>query len=108
MGYIIDQIPWWLYAWVIAIAVGAVLYFFAPIVVPLWQRSPAWFKWAVALVTGIGLAFIAGRNRGNKNAQVEQERKNAQAEQRRVDVHKEVSTLKRPVVDKRLDKWMRD
>ena len=79
MSSIIDQIPWWVYAWGIALGVGALLYFFAPVIVPMWRAAPNWLKWTVAIITGVGLAFIAGRNKGHKNAVVEQEKKNAQA-----------------------------
>jgi hypothetical protein len=103
---IIDHIPWW--GWVIAIAAPtvALLYFFYPILLPIWRVLPLPVK---ALLIGIGAGFVAymgGRYRGRQNAEEEERRRNADALQKRTEVDREIGGLNEGEAEKRLrDRW---
>jgi xanthine/uracil/vitamin C permease (AzgA family) len=108
IGFLLDQVPWWLYAIVLLIGVGVLFYLFSPVLVPIWNATPLWIKVAIGAVIGVFLAFVKGRNVGHDNAVKEQERRNERGVQKREEIHKEVKSLDRAAVDKRLDKFMRD
>lgn len=108
LSWIIDQIPLWVYVVVTVLTVGAMFYFFSPILVPLWNLTPRWVKVVGGVMLAIGSAFVLGRNKGARDAKAIQQQANARAESHREEVHEAVQELHGDKLDKRLDKWMRD
>lgn len=108
-NWIIDHIPLWLWIVIVAVPTGALLYFFGPILLPLWRMLPLTVR--VALI-GIGaalLAFMGGRYRGRANAEEEERRRDAQSLQKRTEVDHDVDVLSDKQTKDRLDKrWSRD
>lgn len=109
LNSIIDSIPWWGWVIIIGAPVGVLLYFFYPILIPLWRALPLWLR---ATILGIGAAFIAwmgGRHVGRENAREEERRRNAEALQKRTEVDREVDKLNEGEAAKRLrDRWGSD
>ena len=106
LSCISDHIPLWGWIVIIGAPVGALLFYFGPILLPIWRMVPQPIRLFIyAAVAGL-LAYLGGRYRGHKNAeQIERER-NAQAIQKRTEVDAEVAALDRPEVEKRLrDRW---
>jgi hypothetical protein len=108
MNYILDHVPWWM--WVVGgmVVVGGLFAFFAPVLMPLWAMVPKPVKVALGGIIAVGVAFLAGRNRGTSDEQQREKERDAEAVHHREDVNKEVANLDDAAVDKRIDKWMRD
>lgn len=107
IGWIIDWVPLWL--WVVGGGVLAIATapLWMPIARGLWAILPTPAKVLLAgIVAALG-AYIAGRNRGRRNAQEEQRRKDAAAERTRVETDREVGNLSDDELDKRLKRWER-
>lgn len=103
-GWLIDLVPWWLWALLGVIALAASWQWWWP----LWAALPRWLKEAlVAIATGI-LIYLAGRNRGTANERARQKAADAQAIKRRKEIDDEVARLPPADRDRRLDRWMRD
>ena len=107
-NFIVDHIPIWVYVVVGCAGAGALMYFFSPIIIPLWNLLPNWLKWFLGFVVAMFLAIMGGRYKGRKDAEEEQRERDAEALKNRTKVDNEVNKLDRPAVDKRLDPWMRD
>jgi membrane protein implicated in regulation of membrane protease activity len=106
---IIDHIPIWGWVLIIGIPIGALLYFFSPILIPIWNALPKWLKVTLIFIGGVFLAFMGGRYRGRANAEDEERRRNAQALQKRNEVDRDVDNKSNSQVDKDLrDRWQRD
>lgn len=106
---IVDHIPWWVYMVLGVGGLGALFYFFSPILVPLWNMLPTWLKATLIGISAAFLAWIAGRNTGRRNAEEEERRKNAEALQKRTEVDREVNNLSgKQTQDKLRDRWSRD
>lgn len=107
-NYIIDHIPLWGWIVLIGAPIGALLYFFSPILLPIWHMIPLPVR--VALI-GIGAAFIAfmgGRYKGRANAEEEERRRNAEALQKRTEVDNEVDRQTgKQTADRLRDRWTR-
>lgn len=103
-SWIIDQIPWWVWAAGAAVALAATY----PMWSAIWMLLPRWLKATLIFVGSLGLAYVAGRNRGLKNERERQERANAEATKRRLETNAEVDRLRPADRDKQLDKWLRD
>jgi hypothetical protein len=89
--------------------VGALFYFFSPILIPLWNMLPTPLKAVLIGVSAAFLAWIAGRNVGRHNAEEEERRRNAEALQKRTEVDREVTNLSgKQAQDKLRDRWSRD
>lgn len=99
-------IPWWVWAALAAVLLAVAL-LYAPWIVALWARLPSWFRRVVVLVGTLGLAYIAGRNRGAHDVQEAQNKANARANEIRKEVDDEVSNLSDADLDKRYDRWVR-
>ena len=108
ISWIIDQIPLWVYITIGTLFTGAMFYFFSPILIPLWNVTPRWVKVAGGTVLAVFLAYVSGRNRGNKNAREEQKRRDARAVQTRQEIHDDVAQRSPDRVKRDIDKWMRD
>lgn len=103
---IVDHIPWWVYMVAGTLGLGALFYFFSPILVPLWNMLPTWLKAALIGISAAFLAWIAGRNTGRHNAEEEERRKNADALKTRTEVDREVGKISGGEAQKRLrDRW---
>lgn len=109
LNAIIDSIPWWGWVIIVGTPIAALLYFFYPILIPLWRMLPLWIR---ALIIGVGAAFIAwmgGRHVGRENAREEERRRNADALRKRTEVDREVGSLNEGEAEKRLrDRWGSD
>lgn len=106
-SWIFNFIPWWV--WVIAIvaAVGALLFFFGPILLPIWGAMPTWMKAILIGITGGFVVYAVGRNKGSKDERDMQRRRDAQATQHRQTINRDVQNLSKPAADERLDPWYR-
>lgn len=107
-NYIIDHIPVWVYVVIGVGGFGVLMYFFSPILIPIWNALPNWLKWAIGFVIAMFLAIMGGRYKGRKDAEEEQKKRDADAIANRKTVDNEISKLDKPAVNKRLDPWMRD
>lgn len=105
---IVDHIPWWVYMVVGTLGIGALFYFFSPVLIPLWNMLPTPVKVALAGITAAFLAWIAGRNIGRRNAEEEERRRNADALKKRTEVDSAVDKMDKKTVNSELDKWRRD
>lgn len=106
---IVDSIPWWVYAVVGTAAIGTVLWFASPIVLPIWHLIPLPARVAIVGVGAAFLAWIAGRNRGRANAEEEERRRNAEALQKRTEVDRDIGKMPDNEIDQKLrDRWSRD
>lgn len=106
---IIDHIPLWGWFIIIGVPSGALLYFFYPILIPLWRALPTPVKAGLIFIGGLALAFLGGRYKGRWNAEEEQRRRDAQALQKRTEVDHEVDNLSdKQTADKLRDRWSRD
>jgi membrane protein implicated in regulation of membrane protease activity len=109
VSYIIDHISLWGWLVIIGVPTGILLYFFGPILMPIWRMLPLPVR--VGLI-GIGaaiLAFLGGRYRGRANAEEEQRRRDAQSLQKRTEVDHDVDVLSdKQTSDKLRERWSRD
>lgn len=105
---IANQIPWWVYLAVGLAAVGSALWFASPIVLPIWRMIPLPARVAFAGIGAAFLAWIAGRNKGARDARTLQRENDARAIKNHDEVQKEVRNLSPAERDRRLNEWMRD
>lgn len=63
-GWVLDLIPWWIWAIAGGVALAASLPWWRPI----WLALPSSIKAALLLIGTGGLAYLAGRNRGASGA----------------------------------------
>lgn len=108
MAWIIDWLPWWFW-W---IAVGAAAFLTAPYWLPaalwVWGRLPPWAKGALIAAAAVLTAYVAGRNRGRRNAADEQARRDAEASKRRLETNEAIRRLTDPERSKERERWERD
>lgn len=104
IGWIIDAIPYWVWIIVAAVALAATY----PMWGTVWMLLPRWLKATIIFVGSLGVAYLAGRNRGFQNARDRQKEADAQATKRRLETNEEVGRMRPADRDKSLDKWMRD
>lgn len=106
---IIDHIPLWGWFIIIGAPIAALLYFFGPILLPIWRMLPLPVRVALIGIGAAFLAFMGGRYRGRANAEEEQRKRDAQALQKRTEVDHEVDKLSgKQTADKLRDRWSRD
>lgn len=109
MNAIIDHIPIWGWVVIIGLPIGAALYFFSPILIPLWRMLPTPVKAVLIFAGGLFLAFMGGRYRGRWNAEEEQRKRDAAALQTRTEVDHEITNLSDKETARRLrERWTRD
>jgi MFS family permease len=109
LDLILDHIPIWGWVIIVAAPIGAALYFFGPILLPIWRMLPEWLK---ALILGVGAAFIAymgGRYKGRYDADQADKKRDAEALQKRNEVDNAVDKKTAPQVQDDLrNRWSRD
>ena len=106
---IVDHIPLWGWMVIIALPIGALLYFFYPILIPLWKALPTPVKAVLIFIVGLFLAFMGGRYKGRANAEEEQRRRERDALKTRTEVDHEIDNKSGSQVNKDLrDRWSRD
>lgn len=106
---IVDHIPLWGWFIIIGVPIGALLYFFGPILLPIWRMLPLPVRVALIGVGAAFLAFMGGRAKGRWNAEEEERRRDAQALQKRTEVDHDVDVLSdKGRSDKLRDRWSRD
>lgn len=109
MNSIIDHIPMWVWLTVSGCALGAALYFFSPILIPLWRVLPGPVKALLIALATAAIAFLGGRYRGRANAEEEERQRNAEALQKRAQVQNETDKMSdKEVGDDLRDRWTRD
>lgn len=108
LNSVIDHIPLWGWFVIIGVPIGALLYFFSPILLPIWHMLPTPVKAALIFVGAVFLAFMGGRYRGRSNAEEEERRRNAEALGKRTEVDRHVDSLDKKGLDGELDRWRRD
>ena len=102
----LSLIPWWVWAALVVVLMAAAM-LYAPWVVALWARLPAWFRNGLVLIGTLGLAYLAGRNRGAADMKADQAKRDAQAVETRKEINNEVGALSDDDLDKRYDRWVR-
>lgn len=103
---LVDHIPLWGWLVMIIVPIGVLLYFFSPILIPIWKVLPTPVKAVLIFITGLFVAFMGGRYRGRWNAEEEQRKRDADALQKRNEVDREIGTLSDSEAQKRLrDRW---
>jgi hypothetical protein len=108
MNFILDHIPLWAYLVFGGLVTATLLYFFSPILIPLWQMLPRPIKSALILVVSVIGALLAGRYKGAKDERDAEARRNAAAIQKRTEVDADVSKLSNKDVKSGLSNWQRD
>jgi hypothetical protein len=108
MQYMLDSVPWWVWLAPTPFIIGALLWFFGPFIIGFWNMLPTKVKAVIIAVATVGVAYIIGRSQGNKTARERQKQLNARAEQNRREIHDDIQKRSEPVVDRDLDKWLRD
>jgi hypothetical protein len=84
-----------------------VLYFFGPILLPIWNMLPGWLR---ATLLGIGAALLAwagGRHIGAQREREEQKRRERDALRNRAEVDQNVSNLSNKDLRDQLGRWNR-
>ena len=108
-NWIIDHIPIWVWLVILFGGLGALFYFFSPILVPIWNLMPKWLKVLLGGIVSVTLAALAGRYRGRKDAEEEQRRRDAEALQKRKEVEDAVNKLPPGEAENRLrNRWSSD
>lgn len=108
IGWLLDSLPWWTYVIVIGGAVLITLPWTLPIATAIWNALPSWARFVLGGFVAVWLAYIAGRNRGKKNAEERQKAADAKAHETRRRTDDEISKMGQSAVKKELDKWNRD
>lgn len=99
----LDHIPWYVYAFVITLALVASI----PYWLPVWNLLPVGVRWVLFVVVTAGLAYFAGRNKATKDAAAAREKANANAIANRQKVDAKIAGTSDAGVVAGLDKWMR-
>lgn len=106
---IVDHIPLWGWFIIIGLPIGALLYFFSPILIPLWRALPTWLKATLIFIASLFLAFMGGRYKGRANAEEEQRRRDADALRKRTEVDHEIDQQSdKQTADQLRNRWTRD
>lgn len=108
IAWVIDWVPWWGWATLVGVVLLFTLQFWYPLAVTIWNALPSWARWGLIGVTGGFLAYLAGRNKGRRNAAEEQRRKDAAAIKARLESNQRVERMSPAAKKRELDKWMRD
>ena len=108
IDWIVDHIPLWVWLTVSGCAVAVVLYFFSPVLLPIWRMIPLPVRVGLIGAFAAVMAYLAGRRTGRQNADEERKRNDAQAIQNREKTHDEIQKLSPSDRRKRLDGWVRD
>jgi hypothetical protein len=104
--WLIDQVPFYVWAIIALGGFGALMWFFYPVLMPLWNALPGPVKAGILLiVTAIG-GVLYGRYKGAKDERDMQQKRDANAIQDRENIHNEVKNLSDDDLDKRFDKWV--
>jgi len=107
-GLFLGWVPLWVWITLTVLAAIPILYFFGPILLPIWRMLPTWLQ---ALLLGIGAAMLAwagGRHIGAKRERDEQKRREANAIRNRAEVDQDVGNLSEKDTRDRLNRWNRD
>lgn len=108
INFILDHIPIWGWVVIIGVPVGVLLFYFGPILLPIWNALPNWMKWTLGGIGAIFLAFMGGRYKGRANAEEEERKRNAEALQKRTEVDHDVANMSNKDVQDKLGRWTRD
>lgn len=108
LNYILDHIPLWAYLVAGGIILLVLLYFFSPILVPIWNALPTWLKVTLVFIVSMIGAVFAGRYRGAKDERDAEAAREREAIQKRNEVDEKVSKMDAPAVHSDLDRWNRD
>lgn len=103
-SWVLDHVPYWVWFVVGAVALAATY----PMWSAIWLLTPRWLKTVLIAIASLVAAYLAGRNRGTKDAKDAQAKANAEAVKRRLDTNDEVTRMRPADRDKSLDRWLRD
>ena len=107
MNWIIDQIPWYVWALLLG-GGGAAVFAFVPgalaLVLGVWNALPGWARWVLGGAVVAALAYFKGRNVGRDNAEADQRRLDDKARDTAKEVNREVNQLDDKEVDDKLGK----
>lgn len=108
MNWLLDWLPWWVWPATIGLGLLLTFQFWWPLALTIWNALPNWARLALVGLTGGFLAYLAGRNKGRRNAAEEQRRKDAAAVQKRLEVEQKVQRMTPAERKRELDSWLRD
>lgn len=108
MQYIMDMVPWWVWLAPTSLIVGALLWFFGPYILGIWNMLPTKVKGVLIAIGTVGIAYLIGRNQGNRTAREAQRQRNIHAEKTRREIHDDVEKRSDDQLDRDMAKWMRD
>lgn len=106
-GLFLGWVPLWAWISLCIVAAIPILYFFGPVLLPIWRMLPTWLQ---AVFLGIGatlLAWAGGRYVGAKTERDEQKRREANALRNRAEIDDEVRNMPKKDVHDRLGRWNR-
>jgi membrane protein implicated in regulation of membrane protease activity len=93
---------------IIAAPIGDLLFYFGPVLLPIWRAIPQPIRLGIAAIIAACLAYLGGRYRGRQNAEEEERQRNADALQKRHEVNNEIAKLSpKEREDKLRDRWSR-
>lgn len=107
-NFVLDHTPIWVWLVILFGGLGALFYFFSPILVPIWNLMPKWLKVILLGTVSVILAALAGRYQGRKDADEERKKNDAAAIKNREQINADTQKLSPDDRRKRLDKWVRD
>jgi phosphotransferase system glucose/maltose/N-acetylglucosamine-specific IIC component len=108
ISWLVDTLPWWSYVVFIGGAALLTMPWWLPVATAIWNALPSWARFALGGFLAVFIAYIAGRNRGKKNAEERQRANDAKAHEERRRTEDEVSKMGKDAVKRELDKWNRD
>ena len=107
-NFVLDHTPIWVWLVILFGGLGALFYFFSPILVPIWNLTPTWIKVLLGGILSVILAALAGRVQGRRDADEERKKNDADAIKHREQINAETDKLSPDDKRKRLDGWVRD
>jgi len=107
-NYVLDHIPLWAYLVGGALLVGALLYFFSPVLIPIWNMLPKPIKVVLMGIVAVLGAYLGGRYKGSQDEREAERKRDAEAQNKRNEVDNEVDRKSADEVSKDLDPWYRD
>lgn len=73
-----------------------------------WSRLSGWAVLAAALIAALGIAWVRGRAAGKAAFEAKRQAAREKALRQSGEIRQDVQNTSDPVLDHRLDRWMRD
>ena len=110
MGWLADQIPWWVWLLISVSGIGAggvALIIFVPAALPIllgiWNRLPLWLKAVLFALGAAPFVYLAGRNAGSRRERDKNRDRAENAVRNRLAVDQDIKRMSPSDVDKALE-----